>query len=85
MHTRMRLRVTSFLHVRGCACVGGGKKGIKKAKKLKRHISLNVHQDKLPVGCASDEMKEMMTAIMDHLEEVEACIETPHKCDPRDL
>ena len=64
---------------------GGGKKGIKKAKKLKRHISLNVHQDKLPTGCISDDMKELMMAIMTHMEEVEACIEEPHKCDPKEL
>lgn len=64
---------------------GGGRKGKKKAKKLKRHIALNVHQDKLPSSCSNDEIKEMMTAIMSHLEEVEKCVEEPHKCNPQEL
>ena len=29
----------------------------KKAKKLKRHIALNIHEDKLPTFCNGDDMK----------------------------
>ena len=34
----------------------GSKKEKKKAKKLKRHMSLNVHQDKLPPMCNNEEV-----------------------------
>ena len=57
----------------------------KKAKKLKRRITLNIHQDKLPPSCRQDDVRSMMADIMTHIEELEDCIESPHKCNPQDL
>jgi len=64
---------------------GGSKKGKKKAKKLKRHIALNIHQDKLPSMCSGDEIRTMMAAIMTHVEDLEKCTESPHTCNPQEL
>ena len=61
------------------------RKETKKAKKLKRHITLNIHEDKLPSQCNDDATRSMMIAILTHLGEVEDCIETPHKCNPEEL
>lgn len=52
---------------------------------MKRHITLNIHQDKLPPTCSNDDTRSMMAHIMTHIEELEDCIESPHKCNPEDL
>ena len=36
----------------------------KRAKKLKRHIALNIHEDKLPTYCSGDEMKVRRTVVV---------------------
>lgn len=58
----------------------GSTKNTKKAKKLKRHISLNVHGDKLPPYCNNANMKSFMTEVLTNVEELVDCVATPHTC-----
>mmetsp|Transcript_56022 Transcript_56022/g.112257 ORF Transcript_56022/g.112257 Transcript_56022/m.112257 type:complete len:252 (+) Transcript_56022:45-800(+) len=84
--TYLKHNYEDFAAYRAIAEKGAGsKKEKKKAKKLKRHMSLNVHQDKLPPMCNNEEVRDMMSGIMTHLEDVEKCIESPHTCDPAEL
>ena len=53
---------------------------LRKAKKLYRHIALQIHTDKLPSTCRDDMMKEMMVAILENAEKQKECISEPHSC-----
>ena len=84
--TFLKANYEDYREYRAVADTGAGsKKAKKKAKKLKRHISLNVHQDKLPTYCNTEDIRDMMASVMAHLEDVEKCIESPHTCNPGDL
>jgi hypothetical protein len=53
---------------------------LRKAKKLYRHIALQIHTDKLPMSCRGDEMKDMMVSILENAEKQKECISEPHAC-----
>eukprot|EP00616_Rhizochromulina_sp_CCMP1243_P006973 CAMPEP_0118979076 /NCGR_PEP_ID=MMETSP1173-20130426/25113_1 /TAXON_ID=1034831 /ORGANISM="Rhizochromulina marina cf, Strain CCMP1243" /LENGTH=238 /DNA_ID=CAMNT_0006929319 /DNA_START=1 /DNA_END=714 /DNA_ORIENTATION=+ len=52
----------------------------RKAKTLKRHIALHVHEDKLPPMCRTSDLKDMSATIQTHVQDLEDCIHEPHKC-----
>ena len=59
-----------------------GKRSVRKAKKLYRHIALQTHEDKLP-ECAKTTagIPDMMRDILGKTEYVKNCIEVPHECE----
>lgn len=65
---------------------GGGSSGkdVKRAKKLKRHISLLCHEDKIPAACASGSMKTMLAEVLNRVDQLVDCVSTPHACVLRD-
>jgi len=56
------------------------KRYARKAKKLYRHIALQIHHDKLPSGCRDEVTKSMMVAILENAEKMKECIIEPHTC-----
>ena len=56
------------------------KSSLRKAKKLYRHIALQIHTDKLPSTCRDDNVKEMMVSILENAEKIKECISEPHSC-----
>jgi hypothetical protein len=58
-----------------------GRKEERKASKLYRHIAKETHPDKLPDGCKTDEMKEMMRDILSKSTSLKECVSDPAQCD----
>lgn len=60
---------------------GIGKADQKKAAKLKRHIALTVHTDKIPERCrGDDELRAMLSDVLAHCERLQECINNPSDC-----
>eukprot|EP00941_MAST-03F_sp_MAST-3F-sp1_P005259 g5259.t1 len=62
-----------------------GKRSVRRAKKIYRHIALQTHADKLPECAKTDEIKDMMRTIMGKAEYLKNCVENPHECDEKEL
>jgi len=61
------------------------KPSLRKAKKLYRHIALQIHSDRLPDSCCGEAILEMMVAILENGEKIKDCMANPHTCAPGEL
>ena len=67
------------------ARAGGGKRNVRKAKKLHRHIALNTHTDKLPSFGNDEPIQKMMQDVIGQSEKMKECIIEPHTCSADEL
>ena len=62
-----------------------GRRGVRKARKIYRNIAREIHSDKLPKECSTEEMMGMMAEILGKVESIRDCIAEPHTCSEDEL